>query len=141
MSHIPPEIRRRVTDNAGQRCEYCQSQEIVLGMPFEIEHIVPLSAGGETQDDNLCLACPRCNRHKGMRVEAMDQETGLIATLFNPRQHSWSEHFAWSADGLFIVGLTAIGRVTVDALQMNNPFILRARQLWSISGWHPPLTE
>lgn len=141
MSYIPPEIRRLVTERAGQRCEYCQSQEIVLGMPFEIEHIVPLSAGGETQDDNLCLACPRCNRYKGMRVEANDRETGQMAPLFNPRQHSWSEQFAWSADGLFITGLTGIGRATIDTLQLNNPFILRARQLWIVSGWHPPRTE
>lgn len=139
MNYIPPDTRRRVAERAGRRCEYCQSQEFVLGMPFEIEHIISRSAGGETQDDNLCLACPRCNRHKGMRIEAMDRETGLIAGLFNPRQHSWSDHFAWSADGLYIAGLTAIGRVTIDSLQMNNPFILRARQLWIASGWHPPL--
>lgn len=141
MSYIAPEIRRRVAERAGRLCEYCQSQEVVLGMPFEIEHIVPLSAGGETEDGNLCLACPRCNRYKGMRVEATDQETGLMSPLFNPRQDRWSEHFAWSANGLHIVGLTPTGRATIDALQMNNPFLLRARQLWIASGWHPPLAE
>lgn len=109
-------------------------------MPFEIEHIVPLSAGGETEEGNLCLACPRCNRYKGMRVEAIDHETGLTSPFFNPREDGWSEHFAWSADGLYIMGLTSIGRATIDALQMNNPFLLRARQLWIASGWHPPLT-
>ena len=36
-----------------------------MGMPLEVEHILPMIAGGETTEDNLCLACPRCNRYKG----------------------------------------------------------------------------
>jgi len=58
--------------------------------------------------------------------------------LFNPRRQRWPEHFEWSEDGTQIVGLTDCGRATVEALKMNNPRIVRARQLWISVGWHPP---
>ena len=57
--------------------------------------------------------------------------------LFNPRQQSWVEHFAWSEDSTEIIGLTACGRATVEALKMNNLRMVRARRLWASVGWHP----
>ncbi len=57
--------------------------------------------------------------------------------LFNPRQLQWHKHFAWEEDGVRLAGLTAVGRATIDALQINNPYVLRARQTWVKAGWHP----
>jgi len=37
-----------------------------------------------------------------------------------------------------IVGLTPTGRATVTALNLNNPYIVPARRLWALAGWHPP---
>jgi hypothetical protein len=36
------EIARR----ALHRCEYCHAPELVFNLPFEVEHIVPLSRNG-----------------------------------------------------------------------------------------------
>jgi len=36
-----------------------------------------------------------------------------------------------------ILGLTATGRATVEALQMNNDLIVNLRSLWVILGLHP----
>jgi hypothetical protein len=58
--------------------------------------------------------------------------------LFNPRTQTWALHFAWSADGTEIIGLTATGRATVVALRLNNDEIVGARSLWVQVGWHPP---
>jgi len=44
----------------------------------------------------------------------------------------------WNPAGLLVLGLTAIGRVTVVALNMNNPVIVDARRRWVSAGWHPP---
>ena len=55
-------------------------------MPFEVEHIVPHSAGGATDEANLCLACPRCNRHKGIQVTGPDEETAESVPLFDPAE-------------------------------------------------------
>jgi 5-methylcytosine-specific restriction endonuclease McrA len=107
-------------------------------MPFEIEHIIPEVAGGGTEETNLCLACPRCNSYKGTQASAVDDESKASVPLFNPREQIWDEHFAWEENGLFIRGLSAIGRATVRALQLNNSFAVRARYVWITSGWHPP---
>jgi hypothetical protein len=58
--------------------------------------------------------------------------------LFNPRTQHWYEHFRWSEDGAYIIGLTAIGRATVETLKMNSAYIVPARRHWVEAGWHPP---
>ena len=68
----------------------------------------------------------------------MDHETGRMVLLFNPRTQIWAEHFAWSADGRYIVPLTATGRVTVHGLALNDALRVHARALWVQAGYHPP---
>lgn len=107
-------------------------------MTFEFEHIQPLSAGGETVFENLCFAWPSCNRYKGTRQAAIDPESGAAIALFHPQTQVWTEHFAWSQHGTEIMALTATGRATIAALQMNRPMLVRARALWVKLGEHPP---
>ena len=107
-------------------------------MPLQIEHLIPLVAGGTSAEDNLWLACPRCNLHKGSRTHARDPETGQRVSLFDPRRQQWADHFVWEQSGLIIAGITSVRRATVAALQMNNAFVVHARQVWIACGWHPP---
>jgi hypothetical protein len=107
-------------------------------MTFEIEHIQPLSAGGETVFENLCFACPSCNRYKGDRQTAIDPESSETVPLFHPQAQAWRDHFVWSETGKEMKGLTAIGRATIAALQMNRPALVRARAMWVKLGEHPP---
>ena len=44
----------------GNRCVYCGSTENLT-----IDHVRPLSKGGETNADNCVAACLRCNQAKG----------------------------------------------------------------------------
>ncbi len=141
MTYISPEVRRRVAEAARHHCGYCQTQEAIIGMPLEIEHIVPEAAGGSSDEMNLWLACSRCNQFKGAQTHVKDEETGENVPLFNPRRQQWTDHFTWEQGGLYIVGLTPIGRVTVAALQMNNPYVVHSRQVWIAWGWHPPRLE
>jgi 5-methylcytosine-specific restriction endonuclease McrA len=53
---------------------------------LEIEHIIPLAKGGSSNENNLWLACPICNNHKGSQTEKNDPQTGKIVPLFNPRE-------------------------------------------------------
>jgi hypothetical protein len=117
---------------------YCLTQEAVVGTPMQVDHIVPESLGGPTEEDNLWLACGLCNAHKGDRVVAVDAETGEVVRLYNPRTQRWTEHFAWSAEGDRIVGHTPTGRATAGALQLNRASLLVARRAWISAGWHPP---
>lgn len=61
-----------------------------------------------------------------------------MVLLFNPRSQDWNKHFAWTEDGEQIIGLTAIGRATVEALNLNRPTLVKARRRWVEAGWHPP---
>ncbi len=137
-STIPQRVRERVIEQAKRRCGYCQTQESVVGMPLEVDHIIPLAAGGSSEEDNLWLACPRCNVYKGDQTSAWDTEIGEPAPIFDPRRQRWEDHFVWQQGGLIIAGLTPTGRATVEALQMNNAFVVRSRRVWIIWGWHPP---
>jgi hypothetical protein len=138
-SYVPVSLQQQIRADAGRRCGYCLSAETVTGIPLEIEHIIPESLGGLTVRENLWLACHRCNKYKGNRTEAMDPITQEMAPLFNPRQQPWREHFRWSLDGTQVIGVTSSGRATVEALQMNNEYVVEARRFWIFAGWHPPL--
>ena len=137
-TYIPVAIRRRVSEAAKFRCGYCLTQEVIIGMPLEIEHIIPEAQNGSSEEENLWLGCPSCNHHKSDTIEVLDEATNTIVPLFNPRLDVWNEHFYWEEDGLFVRGSTPTGRVTVVALQLNNPFVVRARRIWIAVGLHPP---
>jgi hypothetical protein len=68
----------------------------------------------------------------------VDPVSGQAIALFNPRQQKWAKHFSWANDGAYILGLTACGRATVNALQMNNTTAVTVRRSWVSVGWHPP---
>ncbi|HLY29914.1 MAG TPA: HNH endonuclease signature motif containing protein [Ktedonobacterales bacterium] len=138
-THVSAALRRQIRADAHAICGYCHSPEVFLGMPLDIEHIIPEALGGATVRENLWLACSRCNDFKGDRTEAIDPITRQSSPLFNPRTQRWLDHFRWSGDGAYIEGLTPTGRATVDMLQLNNDFILVARRFWIEAGrWPPP---
>ena len=132
---LPPGLRAQVRDLDQGACSYCRSPEELSVTAFEIDHIVPLSAGGTSDLDNLCLACTACNRLKSSRQDAVDPTTGMVAPLFHARRQRWSDHFRWNQEQTEIVGLTPTGRATVYALHMNRPPLIRLRRLWRRLGY------
>ena len=127
-------MQDQVRERDQHRCAYCRSFEALTVTSFEIDHIVPKSAGGQTTESNLCLACPTCNRYKGASQTAVDPETGEDVPLFHPRKDRWNEHFAWQDEQTRIVGLTPTGRATVAKLRMNRAQMVRLRGLWRKLG-------
>jgi 5-methylcytosine-specific restriction endonuclease McrA len=103
-----------------------------------VEHIYPRSAGGETQLDNLALACAGCNGHKYNKTQAFDPITNELVALFHPRQQQWAEHFTWNKDCTVIIGLTPTGRATVEVLRLNRPALQNLREVLYPVGKHPP---
>ena len=136
--HISRALRASVAAQARYRCGYCLAQEVVVGAAMEIDHLIPESLGGPTEEANLWLACSPCNDRKGDRMAALDPETGEVARLFDPRRQSWKDHFFWSPDGEQVIGRTPTGRATIVALDLNRPLLVRSRRLWVLAGWHPP---
>ena len=140
-AYVPAELRRRVAKHFADCCAYCQTAERLTVATFEIEHIAPRSAGGETAFENLCLSCPTCNRHKADRSIIEDPDTKEQVALFHPHRDTWQDHFAWSAGFTELVGLTATGRATIAALKMNRRQLMRVRRMWVAMGEHPPCIE
>ncbi len=82
--------------------------------------------GGGDTEDNLALACPNCNWHKGPNLAAIDPLTLVTISLFHPRKNSWEEHFTWNEH--LLEGKTAIGRATVQLLKLNDPQRVEVRR-------------
>jgi len=137
--HISAKLRRLVAEDSGHRCGYCLLDEVLSGVSLAVDHILPLSASGKTERENLWLACRSCNEFKGSKTHAEDSATGQFALLFNPRLQDWNAHFRWSEDKTEIEGLTPTGRATVDAMRLNRPVLVRSRRRWILVGWHPPI--
>ena len=134
-------LKAEVRARAGSLCEYCHTDETWQYVPFTIDHVVPLSLGGPTAEENLALACFHCNRRKGNATRADDPATVQDVPLFNPRADIWLEHFVWSVDGLEIIALTATGRATLYALDLNRERVKRIREADIAVGRHPPLGD
>lgn len=138
MPFIPGKVRQQIFAEADHRCEYCRTSRRLIGIALVVDHIIPQSAGGGSERENLAAACYRCNEFKGARTHAIDHVTDELVPLFNPRTQNWHEHFAWANGGTHIVGMTPTGRATVVALRLNNEYVVEARALWISRGWHPP---
>ncbi|NJN49158.1 MAG: HNH endonuclease [Alkalinema sp. RL_2_19] len=138
---ISERLRQQIVAQAGQRCEYCKTSSRLTGTPLVMDHIQPISLGGQDDAANLAAACYRCNEFKGARTVASDPETQQIVPLFNPRTQLWGEHFVWRNGGTQIIGLTPVGRATAIALRLNNENLVTARSIWTEFGWHPPREE
>jgi hypothetical protein len=105
---------------------------------FSAEHIQPRSRRGETLFGNLAWACQGCNNHKYNKSSARDPLTGEVVPLFNPRRRHWAEHFTWNEDGTLILGLSPVGRATVEALHLNRKGLVNLRQVLFSVREHPP---
>ena len=136
QTYIPVDLRRSVRERAKQCCEYCLISESMTFALHEVDHIVAEKHGGQTEQDNLALACTLCNKHKGSDLTSIDPETGAIVPLFHPRRDRWTDHFQLVSGR--IEPLTAIGRVTARLLHFNHLDRIEERQFLVATGLVPP---
>lgn len=61
-------VRRLVYERCGGKCAICGEPLAFDGM--HVDHIIPLSRGGEDAEHNLQAAHPRCNRSKADKGDA-----------------------------------------------------------------------
>lgn len=94
--YVPAELRRQVRERSGYRCEYCLLHEDDSFLPHEPDHIIAVKHRGETTEGNLAWTCFVCNRGKGSDIASVDDVTGAIVRLYNPRTDTWEEHMVLS---------------------------------------------
>ena len=140
MSRVraPSGLRQQVEARAHGLCEYCRSPSQIATHAFSLEHIIPRDQGSTDELDNLALACQGCNNHKYIKTRARDPVSKRLVPLFHPRRQTWAEHFAWHDDGIHLIGLTATGRATVEALQLNRERLLNLRRFLAANNWPLP---
>lgn len=57
----------RVARRDNNTCQICG--KILLDREIEIDHIIPYSRGGTSDESNLRVTCLECNRRKGKKIE------------------------------------------------------------------------
>jgi hypothetical protein len=135
---VSSHLRKAVSVRADGFCEYSCANSRFADSPFEIEHIHPVSAGGDDDIENLALSCRGCNIRKSSRTLIFDDVDRKMVRLFNPRQDVWKEHFVWTSDFTLIESLTPIGRVTLITLSLNRDGLVNIRRILNNEGLHPP---
>jgi hypothetical protein len=138
MTEITAQQKDFITERARGCCEYCCSQVKYSPDPFSIEHIIPLSKGGNYELDNLALACQGCNNRKYNHIEAIDPIDGKFVQLYHPRQQLRAEHFIWSDDFSELIGISPTGRATIVRLQLNREGVVNLRGVLTMVNLHPP---
>ena len=61
--------RRELYDKQDGLCALCLNP---LGSDYEIDHVVPISKGGDSSVDNSCVVPRSCNALKGAKLEEGD---------------------------------------------------------------------
>ena len=56
---VPPVNRREVLKRDNHRCQYCGSNKHLT-----LDHVIPVSKGGEHKWNNVVSACEPCNQYK-----------------------------------------------------------------------------
>jgi hypothetical protein len=133
--HLPAALRAAVQKRAGDRCEYCLMPQAAAFFPHEPDHIIATQHGGESNLENLALACFQCNRHKGPNAASVDPKTKSIVRLFNPRTDVWRDHFR-AEDGR-ITAMIDIARVTSALLNFDDSEREEARRNLMRTGHYP----
>lgn len=67
-TQVAREQRRRILERDGNKCKQCGSTEYLC-----IDHIIPVSRGGDSSDENLQILCRGCNTAKGNKLAGEDK--------------------------------------------------------------------
>jgi len=76
-SPVPPRVRLRVFERFGGRC-YLSGRLLRPGDPWEIEHVVALSNGGQHREANLAPVCAAAHKVKTAQDRRVKAKTDRI---------------------------------------------------------------
>ena len=65
--NIPHATIIRVARRDNNTCQVCG--KILLDREIEIDHVIPYSRGGTSDESNLRVTCMECNRKKGKKID------------------------------------------------------------------------
>ena len=66
---MTPKLRHMIIERDDYTCQLCgNSTDREPNLLLEVDHIIPVSKGGITSEENLQTLCWKCNRRKGARI-------------------------------------------------------------------------
>jgi 5-methylcytosine-specific restriction endonuclease McrA len=69
-SKINPDYVKFLIVYQNMICNYCG----IIMVDYQIDHMLPISRGGDNSDSNLQLICPTCNRKKSSKTDSEFKE-------------------------------------------------------------------
>ena len=60
--NIPKKLRARIFDEKGRKCSYCPDP-----WATNLDHVIPVTKGGQNSFENLVPCCGSCNSRKGTK--------------------------------------------------------------------------
>lgn len=99
----PHSIRKMIYDNADGRCNLCGRK--IMFKSMTLDHINPLSMGGEDRVSNLACTCKACNLFK--RNMLPDDFFERIALIYlYQMEKKYSEKWRWKVIQKLLKGMT-----------------------------------
>jgi 5-methylcytosine-specific restriction endonuclease McrA len=86
---IPEALRAEVIERKGRHCAYCGTGPLYKKR-LHLDHVVPVTAGGQSVFANLLPCCKRCNSAKlnasldvylTRRIPALERELGILRAI------------------------------------------------------------
>ncbi|NQT39765.1 MAG: HNH endonuclease [Planctomycetes bacterium] len=100
MTSKPLSWYRDVYIKEGYRCVYCgrdMLRDFDAWMSIEVDHVIPVSAGGSDDLDNRVASCNVCNWLKGRFVVDGHADMALEEVLEHARQHVAKKRGEWQS--------------------------------------------
>jgi 5-methylcytosine-specific restriction endonuclease McrA len=85
--------RKNILRRDSHRCQFCGRSDLTL----TIDHVTPISRGGEDTWENLVCACVRCNNKKGDRTPE-ESMMPLRRKPMRPNHVTFIRHFVGTLD-------------------------------------------
>jgi 5-methylcytosine-specific restriction endonuclease McrA len=85
--------RKNILRRDAHKCQYCGRSDLTL----TIDHVVPVSRGGEDTWENLVCACVQCNNKKGFSTPE-EAAMPLRRKAMRPNHVTFIRHFVGSLD-------------------------------------------
>ncbi len=99
-------LRKRILAKSNGHCAYCGKRALSI-WKITIDHVIPRSAGGSDDDENLVAACKSCNYRKSdrplhwLREWMQRQENGRPAFSWEQREYLLRKGFDFPVEPQF----------------------------------------
>lgn len=96
---ITPQLREYILKRDNYTCRYCGSKK----EPFHLDHVYPVSKGGETSVQNLVTACRKCNSEKHASIGIYPKPVGYF------EKEKTTYHVSMFSIVLLALGISLVG--------------------------------